>query len=177
MDEAACPDHRWALIEEYTDPANARSPVCGGPGAGGCRRQPWDLRCGRCRILAWHGVAGSGNLATARALFDDGAELTRQTGLSWSRCRATVCVKDNVWSATYVGAWDECERLAAAGPELLMTLTRCKAGRGRTAGVDSPRAARLLPSGCAKLVAFAGADPVPRQGPRRLGGRVGHLAG
>jgi DNA-binding CsgD family transcriptional regulator len=62
-----------------------------------------------------------GNLATARALFDEGAELAQRAGLGWSltgitmRCGQCLVCFD-------AGDWDQSERLARAVPELVTTL-------------------------------------------------------
>jgi DNA-binding CsgD family transcriptional regulator/tetratricopeptide (TPR) repeat protein len=70
--------------------------------------------------LAWLEF-GLGNLATARALLDEGAELAQRTGLGWSqfgismrRGQCLVCFD--------AGDWDQSERLANALPELVTTL-------------------------------------------------------
>jgi len=62
-----------------------------------------------------------GNLATARALYGEGAELAQRTGLGWSRSgiamrcgQCLVCFD--------AGDWDQSERLARAVPDLVTTL-------------------------------------------------------
>jgi DNA-binding CsgD family transcriptional regulator len=143
------------MIEEYTDPANARSLYAAGR-ARAAAAGNLGIEARALQDLAWMEV-GLGNLATARALFDDGAELTRQTGLSWSRfgigMRQGQCVV-----CYHVGAWDECERLAAAGPELVTTLAVAKlAVEGLP--VQIARGRSVAAKRLRQLVAFAGADP------------------
>jgi DNA-binding CsgD family transcriptional regulator len=143
------------MIEEYTDPANARSLYAAGR-ARAAAAGNLGIEARALQDLAWMEV-GLGNLATARALFDDGAELTRQTGLSWSRfgigMRQGQCVV-----CYHVGAWDECEQLAAAGPELVTTLTVARlAVEGLP--VQIARGRSVAAKRLRQLVAFAGADP------------------
>jgi DNA-binding NarL/FixJ family response regulator len=143
------------MIEEYTDPANARSLYAAGR-ARAAAAGNLGIEARALQDLAWMEL-GLGNLATARALFDDGAELARQTGLSWSRfgigMRQGQCVV-----CYHVGAWDECERLAAAGPELVTTLTVAKlAVEGLP--VQIARGRSVAAKRLRQLVAFAGADP------------------
>jgi DNA-binding CsgD family transcriptional regulator len=70
--------------------------------------------------LAWLEME-LGDLAAARALFDDGAELAHRTGLGWSQFglamrRGQLLVRFDA------GDWDECERLAGVVPALVTAL-------------------------------------------------------
>ena len=70
------------MIEQYDDPAKARSLYA----AGRARAAPpatWRSSCGPVHDLAVL-EANLGNLAAARALFDEGAELAERSGLGWS---------------------------------------------------------------------------------------------
>jgi DNA-binding CsgD family transcriptional regulator/tetratricopeptide (TPR) repeat protein len=70
--------------------------------------------------LAWLEF-GLGNLATARALFDEGAELAQRTGLGWSLFGITM--RRGQYQVRFdAGDWNECERLAGAIPDLVTTL-------------------------------------------------------
>jgi DNA-binding NarL/FixJ family response regulator len=89
-------------------------------------------------------------------VFDEGAELAERTGLEWSEFGIRMCCGQ--CRVRYkAGAWDACERLAAAIPEPVTTLQAAQwaaaalpveIGRGR------PSADRRL----RQLVALAGAD-------------------
>jgi DNA-binding CsgD family transcriptional regulator/tetratricopeptide (TPR) repeat protein len=143
------------MIEQHTDAASARSLYAQGR-ARAADAANLGIETRALQDLAWLEL-GLGNLATARALFDDGARLAQQTGLSWSRfginMRQGQCVV-----CYLVGDWDECERLATAGPELITTLTAAKlaveglpvqVARGRSVAAKRLR----------QLAAFTGADP------------------
>lgn len=142
-------------IQHYADLANARSLYVAG------RRRAAEsgnveIEARALEDLAWLDEE-LGNLATARAVFDEGAELAERTGLGWSqfgiRMRCGQC------RVRYkAGAWDAGERLAAAIPEPVTTLAAAQwaaaallvvIGRGR------PSVDRRL----RQLVALAGVDP------------------
>jgi tetratricopeptide (TPR) repeat protein len=58
-----------------------------------------------------------GNLAAARAVYDEGAELADRTGFGWSWWG--IAMRSMQLSVRYeAGEWDDCERLAAAIPDL-----------------------------------------------------------
>jgi tetratricopeptide (TPR) repeat protein len=58
-----------------------------------------------------------GNLAAARAVYDEGAELADRTGFGWSWWG--IAMRRKQLSVRYeAGEWDDCERLAAAIPDL-----------------------------------------------------------
>ena len=89
-----------------------------------------------------------GNLAAARALFDDGAELAQRTGLGWSAFGITM--RQGQCMVRYLdGGWDECERLAAAVPELVTTLAAKLAAHALP--VEIARGRAVAPSACASL--------------------------
>jgi DNA-binding NarL/FixJ family response regulator/tetratricopeptide (TPR) repeat protein len=99
-----------------------------------------------------------GNLAAARAVFDEGVELAQGTGLGWShfgilmrRGQCLVCYE--------AGDWDECERLAAAVPGLAPALAVVAVGAAALlveVGRGRPVAAKRLRD----LAALAGLDPI-----------------
>ena len=102
--------------------------------------------------LAWLEM-GLGNLAAARALFDDGAELAHRTGLGWSQFglamrRGQLLVRFDA------GDWDECERLAGVVPALVTDLAVAElaaaalpveVGRGRVTATRRLRDLGALP--------------------------------
>ena len=94
-------------------------------------RALWDL--------AWL-ETGLGNLAAARAVFDEGAELADRTGFGWSWWGIAMR-RMQLWVRYEAGEWDDCERLAAAIPDLAPPLAIAElgtaalwveVGRGRT---------------------------------------------
>jgi DNA-binding CsgD family transcriptional regulator/tetratricopeptide (TPR) repeat protein len=102
--------------------------------------------------LAWLEME-LGNLAAARALFDDGAELAHRTGLGWSQLglamrRGQLLVRFDA------GDWDECERLAGVVPALVTDLAVAQlaaaalpveVGRGRVTATRRLRDLSALP--------------------------------
>jgi DNA-binding CsgD family transcriptional regulator/tetratricopeptide (TPR) repeat protein len=106
--------------------------------------------------LAWREYQ-LGNLAAACAAFDDGAELAQRTGLGWAP--VGIGMRRGQCRVRYLaGTWDECERLAAAVPELVTTLGAAElAAEGLAVQVARGH------SGAAKrlrhLAALAGVDP------------------
>jgi len=105
------------MIQESDDPAKARSLY----GAGRARAADAGNLEIELRALQDLAVleANLGNLAAARALYDQGVELADRTGLGWSG----VGMRGALCSVCYlIGDWDECERLIAAVPERVMTL-------------------------------------------------------
>jgi DNA-binding CsgD family transcriptional regulator/tetratricopeptide (TPR) repeat protein len=143
------------MIEEDTDPASARS-LYAAARVRAADAGNLEIQSRALQDLAWLEL-GLGNLATARALFDGGAELAQRTGLSWSRFG--IVMRQGQCIVCYlVGDWDECERLAAAGPKLVTTLTAAKlAAHGLP--VEIARGRSVAAKRLRQLVAFAGADP------------------
>ena len=143
------------MLEEYTDPANARS-LYAAAQVRAAAAGNLEIQSRALQDLAWLEYT-LGSLAAARAAFDEGAELAQHTGLSWSRFgmgmrrgQCIVCYE--------TGEWDECERLAAAISEPVMAVTEAwlavqalpvQIARGRLV------AARRL----RQLVAVTSADP------------------
>ena len=144
------------MIEQYHDPANARSLFAAAraqaAGAG-------DLAI-ELRALYDDAEVGKqlGDLAAAGAVFDEGAELAQRSGLGWSRFG--VYLRREQLSVRYLtGDWDECERLLASVPELATTLGAAQVvaqGLGVLVARGRPSAPRRL----RQLVELAGTDPV-----------------
>jgi DNA-binding CsgD family transcriptional regulator/tetratricopeptide (TPR) repeat protein len=144
------------LIDQHDEPAKARSQyMAARTRAADAGNLDIELRA--LRNLAWL-ESGLGNLATARALFDEGAQLAEQTGLSWSRFGSGMHL-GQVTVRYRAGDWDECEQLASAIPELVTTLTVAflatlglpvQIARGRSVAAKRLR----------QLAAFTGVDPL-----------------
>jgi hypothetical protein len=134
------------MIEEWDDPAKARSLY----GAGRARAADAGNLEIELRALQDLAVLESnlGNLAAARALYDEGVELADRTGLGWSGVgmRGAQCMV-----CYLIGDWDECERLIAAVPERVMTLAvQHVAAHGLA--VQWPVGDRMPPNACRTLL-------------------------
>ena len=142
------------VIEIYDDPAKARSLYAAGRARAVDAGNPLiELRA----LLDLAALEGQlGNLAAACAAVEDGAKLAQRTGLSWSR--SGIDMRSWQFMIRYLnGDWDESERLAAAIPELVTTLTIAElAADGLAVQVARGRsvAARRL----RHLAALAGVD-------------------
>jgi DNA-binding NarL/FixJ family response regulator len=143
------------MLEEYNDPVSARSLYAAGrvraAAAGNL-----EIESRAVQNLGWLEYT-LGNLAAARAAFDDGAELAQQTGLGWSRFG--IGMHQGQYIIHYfTGDWDECERLAAAVPDLITTLTVAKlAVEGLP--VQIARGRSVAAKRLRQLLAFTGVDP------------------
>jgi DNA-binding NarL/FixJ family response regulator len=142
------------MIQQYDDPTKARSLYAAGRARAADAGNP-EIELRAFQNLAWLEYK-LGDLAVTRTTCDDGVELAERTGLGWSRVgigmRRTQCIV-----CYRVGAWDECERLAGAVPERVMTLAAQQlAAEGLAVQVARGRsvAAKRLHD----LVAFAGAN-------------------
>jgi DNA-binding NarL/FixJ family response regulator/tetratricopeptide (TPR) repeat protein len=144
------------MIEEHDDPASARPLYAAGRARAAAAGNP-EIESRALQDLAWLEF-DLGNLAAARAVFDDGVELTQRTGLGWSDVGITMR-RGQCLVRYEAGDWDECERLAAAVPGLAPALAvvelgavalLVEVGRGRPAAVKRLR----------DLAALAGLDPV-----------------
>jgi DNA-binding CsgD family transcriptional regulator/tetratricopeptide (TPR) repeat protein len=144
------------MVEQYHDPANARSLFAVARAqAAGAGNLEIELRA----LYDYAEVGWQlGDLASARAAFDEGAELAQRSGLGWSRFG--ISLRRGQLAARYVtGDWDECERLLAAVPELVRTLAAAQVvaqGLGVLVALARPAA----PVRLRQLVGLAGADPV-----------------
>jgi tetratricopeptide (TPR) repeat protein len=145
-----------AMIEEHDDPASARPLYAAGRARAAAAGNP-EIESRALQDLAWLEF-DLGNLAAARAVFDEGVELTQRTGLGWSDVGITMR-RGQCLVRYEAGDWDDSERLAAAVPELAPALAVVELGaaallvevaRGR------PAAAKRLRD----LGALAGLDPV-----------------
>jgi DNA-binding CsgD family transcriptional regulator len=126
-----------AIIEQYDDPAKARSRYASGRArAADAGKLEIELRA--LQNLAWLEF-GVGNLAAARTAFDEGAELADRAGLGWSDFGITVR-RGQCYVRFEAGDWDECEQLASLTPDRVPTLAvaelaaaalHVEVGRGR----------------------------------------------
>jgi DNA-binding CsgD family transcriptional regulator len=144
------------MVEQYTDPARARSLFAAAraqaAGAG-------DLEI-ELRALYDDAEVGKemGDLVSAGAGFDDGAELARRSGLGWSRFG--IYMRREQLAVHYLtGDWDECERLLATVPELATTLAAAQVV-AQGLGVLVARGRAAAPGRLRQLVELAGTDPV-----------------
>jgi DNA-binding CsgD family transcriptional regulator len=143
------------MIEQYEDPASARR-LYAAARARAADAGNLEIESRALHNLAWFEYV-LGNLAAARAMFDDGAKLAQRSGLGWSWF-GTAMRSGQILTCYLTGAWDECERLAAAVPELVTTLAEAQlAAEGLAVQVarGRPVAAKRL----RQLVAFVGIDP------------------
>ena len=144
------------MIEQYHDPANARSLFAA------ARAQAADAGNIEIELRALYDDAEvgrqMGDLASAGAGFDDGAVLAQRSGLGWSRFG--IAMQRGQLAVRYLtGDWDECERLLAAVPELVTTLATAKVV-AQGLGVLVARARPAAPVRLRQLAGLAGADPV-----------------
>jgi DNA-binding CsgD family transcriptional regulator/tetratricopeptide (TPR) repeat protein len=145
-----------AMIEHHDDPASAR-PLYAAGRSRAADAGNLGVESRALQDLGWLEFE-LGNLAAARAVFDDGVELAQRTGLGWSNFGITM--RHGQCLVRYeAGDWDDSERLAAAipgpAPALAVILLGAAAllvevGRGR------PAAAKRLRN----LAALAGLDPL-----------------
>jgi DNA-binding CsgD family transcriptional regulator len=98
-----------------------------------------------------------GDLASAGAGFDDGAELAERSGFGWSRFG--IFMRRGQLAVRYLtGDWDGCERLLTAVPELVTTLAAAQVV-AQGLGVLVARARPAAPVRLRQLAGLAGADP------------------
>jgi DNA-binding CsgD family transcriptional regulator/tetratricopeptide (TPR) repeat protein len=144
------------LIDQHDEPAKARSHyLAARTRAADAGNLEIELRALRNLALL---ESGLGNLATARALFDEGAQLADQTGLSWSRFGGVMHL-GQVTVRYRAGDWDECEQLAGAIPELVTTLTVAfRATLGLP--VQIARGRSIAAKRLRQLAAFTGVNPL-----------------
>jgi DNA-binding CsgD family transcriptional regulator/tetratricopeptide (TPR) repeat protein len=144
------------MIEEHDDPARARPLYAAGRARAAAAGNP-EIESRALQDLAWLEF-DLGNLAAARAVFDEGVELTQRTGLGWSDIGITL--RQGQRLVRYeAGDWDQSERLAAAVPELAPALAVVRLGAAALqveVGRGRPAAARRLRD----LAALAGLDPM-----------------
>jgi DNA-binding CsgD family transcriptional regulator/tetratricopeptide (TPR) repeat protein len=143
------------MIEQYDDPAKACSLFAAARAqAAGAGNPEIELRA----LYDLAEVSNQlGDLATACAASDEGAELAERTGLGWSG--VALFVRRTQFRARYrTGDWDECERLLAAVPELTTLAVAEVVAQGL--GVLVARARPDAPVRLRRLVGLAGADPV-----------------
>jgi DNA-binding NarL/FixJ family response regulator len=143
------------VIEQYEDPAKACSLFAAARAqAAGAGNPEIELRA----LYDLAEVSDQlGDLATACAAADDGAELAERTGLGWSA--VAILVRRGQLKAHYrTGDWDECERLLAAAPELTTLAVAEVVAQGL--GVLVARARPAAPVRLRQLAGLAGANPI-----------------
>jgi DNA-binding CsgD family transcriptional regulator/tetratricopeptide (TPR) repeat protein len=131
------------MIEEHDDPASARPLYEAGRARAAAAGNP-GIESRALQDLAWLEF-DLGNLAAARAVFDEGVELTQRTGLGWSDIGITMR-RGQCLVRYEAGDWDECERLAAAVPGLAPALAVVELGAAALlveVGRGRPAAKRL----------------------------------
>jgi len=143
------------MIEQYDDPAGACARFAA------ARTQAAAAGNPAIELRALYGLAEVsnqlGDLASACAAFDEGAELAQRNGLSWSDLGGFT--RRGQLKAHYrTGDWDECERLIAAVPELTTLAVAEVVAQGL--GVLVARARPAAPVRLRQLVGLAGADPL-----------------
>jgi DNA-binding CsgD family transcriptional regulator/tetratricopeptide (TPR) repeat protein len=144
------------MIEEHNAPASAR-PLYAAGRARAAAAGNLEIESRALQDLAWLEF-DLGNLAAARAVFDDGVELVQGTGLGWSDVGITMR-RGQCLVRYEAGDWDDSERLAAAVPELAPALAVVELGAAALlveVGRGRPGAAKRLRD----LTALAGLDPV-----------------
>jgi DNA-binding CsgD family transcriptional regulator/tetratricopeptide (TPR) repeat protein len=144
------------MIEEHDDPASARPLYAAGRAQAAAAGNP-EIESRALQDLAWLEF-DLGNLAAARAVFDDGVELAQRAGLGWSDVGITMR-RGQCLVRYEAGDWDDCERLAAAVPGLAPALAVVELGAAALlveVGRGRPAAAKRLRD----LAALAGLDPV-----------------
>jgi DNA-binding CsgD family transcriptional regulator/tetratricopeptide (TPR) repeat protein len=144
-----------AMIEEQDDPASAR-PLYAAGRARAAAAGNLEIESRALQDLAWLEFE-LGNLAAARAVFDEGVELAQRTGLGWSDFGITMR-RGQCLVRYEAGDWDDSERLAAAVPGLAPALAVVELGAAALlveVGRGRPAAAKRLRD----LAALAGLDP------------------
>jgi DNA-binding NarL/FixJ family response regulator len=144
------------MIEQFHDPANARSLFAA------ARAQAADAGNLEIELRAMYDDAEVGkqlgDLASARAVFDEGAEMAHRGGLEWSRFG--IYMRREQLAVRYItGDWDECERLLATVAELVTTLRAARVVAPGL-GVLVARGRPAAPGRLRQLVELAGTDPV-----------------
>jgi DNA-binding NarL/FixJ family response regulator len=156
VDEEADALITMGMVEQYDDPANARSLFAAAQAQAAAAGNP-DIELRALYCLAEVGNQ-LGELASACAGFDQGAALAQRLGLGWSWFG--IFMRGGQLRVRYrTGDWDECERLTAAVPEPVTTLAVAEVaaqGLGVLVARGRPAAQERL----RQLVALAGADPV-----------------
>jgi DNA-binding CsgD family transcriptional regulator len=144
------------MVEQYEDPANARSLFAA------ARAHAAEARSPEIELRALYDFAKVGeqlgDLASARRAYDDGVALADRGGLGWSGFG--ILMRRGWVRVRYrSGDWDGCERLVAEASELVTTLAAgvvVAQGLGVPVARGDPAAATRV----RQLGALAGADPV-----------------
>jgi DNA-binding CsgD family transcriptional regulator/tetratricopeptide (TPR) repeat protein len=143
------------MIETHDNPASARALYAAGR-ARAAAAGNLEIESRALQDLAWLEFE-LGNLAAARAVFDEGVELAQRTGLGWSNFGITMR-RGQCLVRYEAGDWDDSERLAAAVPGLAPALAVVALGAAALpleVGRGRPAARRLR-----DLAVLAGLDPI-----------------
>jgi DNA-binding CsgD family transcriptional regulator/tetratricopeptide (TPR) repeat protein len=144
------------VIEAQDDPASAR-PLFAAGRARAADAGNLEMESRALLDLAWLEFE-QGDLAAARAVFDEGVELAQRTGLGWGDFG--ILMRRGQCLVRYqTGDWDDSERLAAAVPGLAPALAVVEVGAAALqleVGRGRPAAAKRLRD----LAALAGLDPI-----------------
>jgi DNA-binding CsgD family transcriptional regulator/tetratricopeptide (TPR) repeat protein len=143
------------MVEQFDDPASACTRFAAARAQATAAASPEiELRALYCLAEV---SSQLGDLASACAAFDEGAELAERTGLGWSGIG--IYLRRGQLKAHYrTGDWDECERLIAAVPELTTLAVAEVVAHGL--GVLVARARPAAPVRLRQLAGLTGADPV-----------------
>jgi DNA-binding CsgD family transcriptional regulator/tetratricopeptide (TPR) repeat protein len=141
------------MIEQYDDPAGACTRFVAARAQAAAAGNPEiELRALYCLAEV---SSQLGDLASACAAFDEGAELVERTGLGWSGM--TIFLRRGQLKARYrTGDWDECEGLIAAVPEFTTLAVAEVVAQGL--GVLVARARPAASMWLRQLAGLAGAD-------------------
>jgi DNA-binding CsgD family transcriptional regulator len=143
------------MVEQYDDPAGACARFAA------ARAQAAEAGNPLIELRALYDLAQVtnelGDLASARAAFDEGAGFAEQTGLGWSRF-GILMRRRQILVRYLTGDWDGCEQLVAAVPELVTSLAAAEVvgeGLGVLVARGRPTASERL----RQLVALSGTVP------------------
>jgi DNA-binding CsgD family transcriptional regulator len=143
------------MVEQYDDPASACTRFAAARAQAAAAGSPEiELRALYCLAEVSNQL---GDLATACAASDEGAELAGRSGLGWTG--VGLFVRRTQLKARYrTGDWDGCERLIAAVPELTTLAVAEVVAQGL--GVLVARARPAASVWLRQLAGLGGADPV-----------------
>ena len=142
------------IVEQHGDPTKARSLYAAGQ-ARAADAGSLEIELRALLNLAWLEF-GVGNLAAARAGFDEGAELADRAGLGWSDWGITIR-RGQCYVRFEAGDWDGCEQLAGAVPDLVTTLAVAELAAGAL-HVEVGRGRATATRRLRNLAALAGLD-------------------
>jgi DNA-binding CsgD family transcriptional regulator len=142
------------IVAQYDDSAKARTLYEGGR-ARAADASNLEIELRALLNLGWLEFV-LGNLAPARAAFDEGAELANRAGLGWSDVGITIR-RGQCYVRFEAGDWDECEQLAGVIPDLVTTLAVAELAAGAL-HVEVGRGRVTATKRLGDLAALAGLD-------------------